>query len=166
MNLRQTLPFACVLGLLSSAAFAADVLARYAENSGSLPPAYAWHYDVTFAADGTVTTRYCKGYGEEAPDCATRTDALTADNLADLQAALAPIAADLAAKPIAERAEPPIGGGSTTAQIFDAKGSALPLPPFPIEADTPRVTAAIEVLHRFTPKGAINDAKSRAVQPD
>ncbi len=155
-----------VLVLSSQAAFAGDMLAVYSENSGSLPPAYAWHYDVSFASDGTVTTRYCKGYGEEAPDCAALSDTLAKDKLAALQAALAPIAADLAANPVAEMTMPPVGGGSTTAQIFDSKGTALLLPPFPIEADAPRVTSAIEVLHSLTPAGAIDDAKSRAVQPE
>ena len=163
MKLRAaTLAFA----LTAPAAFAGDMLASYSENSGSLPPAYAWHYDVTFAADGTVTTRYCKGYGDAAPDCADRSDTLPADRLDALKAALSPIAADLASKPVAEMTMPPVGGGSTTAQIFDAKGTALPLPPFPIEADAARTAAAIEVLHSFTPEGAIEDAKSRAVQPE
>lgn len=153
-----------VIACLGSAAHADTLIASYTENSGSLPPIYAWHYDVSFAADGTVTTRYCKGYGEEAPDCADRSDTLPADDLAALQAALAPIATDLAAKPVVEMDMAPVGGGSTTAHIF-AAGADLLLPPFPIEADAPRVAAAIEVLHKFTPKGAIDDAKSRAVQP-
>jgi hypothetical protein len=153
-----------LLACFGTAAHADTLIARYSENSGSLPPMYAWHYDVSFGADGTVTTRYCKGYGEAAPDCATRSDSLTADQMAALNAALAPIAADLAEKPVVEMDMPPVGGGSTTAHIF-AAGADVLLPPFPIEADTPRVTAAIEVLHKFTPKGAIDDAKSRAVQP-
>ena len=161
----SALSFACALGLTTTTAFAGDLLATYSENSGTLPPIYAWHYDVTFAADGTVTTRYCKGYGDAAPDCATRSDTLPADRLAALQAALAPIAADLAAHPVAALFEPPVGGGSTTAQVFDGAGAALPLPPFPTEADAPRTSAAIDVLRAFTPAGAIDDTKSRAVQP-
>lgn len=152
--------------LTASAAHAGEMLAAYSENSGSLPPIYAWHYDVAFAADGTVTTRYCKGYGDQAPDCAARSDTLPADRLAALKAALAPITADLAANPITEMTEPPVGGGSITAQIFDAKGTALMLPPFPIEADAARTAAAIALLRSFTPAGAIDDAMSRAVQPE
>lgn len=159
MILRLTL-----LACLGTAAHADTLIASYSENSGSLPPAYAWHYDVSFGADGTVNTRYCKGYGEVAPDCATRRDTLPADQLAALTAALAPIAADLAAKPVTEMEMPPIGGGSTTGHIF-AAGADLLLPPFPVETDAARVTAAIDLLHKFTPAGAIDDAKSRAVQP-
>ena len=154
-----------VIACLGSAAHADTMIASYSENSGSLPPAYAWHYDVSFGADGTVTTRYCKGYGEVAPDCADRSDTLAAADLAALQSALAPIAADLAAKPVTEMEMPPIGGGSTTGHIFVA-GADLLLPPFPTEADAPRVTAAIDLLHKFTPAGAVDDAKSRAVQPE
>jgi hypothetical protein len=160
------LTLTCALGLSATSAVAGETLATYSENSGTLPPAYAWHYDVTFAADGTVNTRYCKGYGDTAPDCATRSDSLPADRLAALQAALAPIAADLAANPVAELTEPPVGGGSTTAQIFDSAGTALLLPPFPTDADTPRTIAAIDVLRAFTPAGALDDTKSRAVQPE
>ena len=160
------LSFACALGVTANSAAAGDLLASYSENSGTLPPIYAWHYDVTFAADGTVHTRYCKGYGEHPPECATRSDTLPADRLATLPAALAPIAADLAAAPVAELFEPPVGGGSTTAQIFDSAGAALPLPPFPTEADAARTAAAIDVLRSFTPAGAIDDAQSRAVQPE
>ena len=149
---------------LGTAGNADTLIASYSENSGSLPPAYAWHYDVSFGADGTVSTRYCKGYGEVTPDCATRSDALPADQLAALTAALAPIAADLAAKPVLEMEMPPVGGGSTTGHIF-AAGADLVLPPFPVEADTARVTAALELLHTFTPAGAIDDTKSHAVQP-
>jgi hypothetical protein len=153
-----------LLACLGAAAHADTLIASYSENSGSLPPVYAWHYDVSFGADGAVSTRYCKGYGEVAPDCATRSDALSVDQLAALNAALAPIAADLAAKPVTEMDMPPIGGGSTTGHIF-AAGADFLLPPFPTDAEGPRVTAAIELLHKFTPAGAIDDAKSRAVQP-
>lgn len=149
---------------LGTAAHADTLIARYAENSGTLPPAYAWHYDVSFGADGTVATRYCKGYGEEAPNCADRRDTLAANDLAALHTALAAIATDLAAKPVTEMDMTPIGGGSTTAHIF-AAGADLLLPPFPVKADTARVTAAIDILHKFTPEGAVDDAKSRAVQP-
>ena len=165
-HLFAALTLTCALGLTATTAVAGEMLATYSENSGTLPPIYAWHYDVTFAADGTVNTRYCKGYGDAAPDCATRSDSLPADRLAALQAALAPIAADLAANPVAELTEPPVGGGSTTAQIFDSAGAALLLPPFPTEADAPRTAAAIDVLRAFTPAGALNDTKSRAVQPE
>lgn len=159
MILRLTL-----LACLGTAAHADTLIASYSENSGSLPPAYAWHYDVSFGADGAVNTRYCKGYAEVAPDCATRSDTLPADQLAALNATLAPIAADLAAKPVMEMDMPPIGGGSTTGHIL-AAGADFLLPPFPVAADAPRVSAAIAVLHRFTPAGAIDDAQSRAVQP-
>lgn len=152
------------MACIGSAAHADTLIARYSENSGSLPPIYAWHYDVSFGADGTVATRYCKGYSEAAPDCATRSDMLSAADLAALQSALAPIAADLAAKPVTEMDMFPVGGGSTTGHIF-AAGVDLALPPFPIDADAPRVAAALEVLHKFTPAGAVDDAKSRAVQP-
>lgn len=165
-NLFAALCMTCALALVASTAKAGDILASYSENSGSLPPAYAWHYDVTFAADGTVATRYCKGYGDAAPDCAARSDTLPADRLAALQAALAPIAADLAANPVAQLTEPPVGGGSTTAQIFGSAGAALPLPAFPTEADAPRTMAAIDVLRAFTPAGALDETKSRAVQPE
>jgi len=156
----------CALSLAATSAFAGDLLASYSENSATLPPIYAWHYDVTFAADGTVATRYCKGYGDAAPACATRSDILPADRLAALQAALAPIAVDLAANPVTQLSEPPVGGGSTTAQIFDGAGAALILPPFPTDVDAARTIAAIDVLRAFTPEGALEDTKSRAVQPE
>ena len=38
--------------------------------------------------------------------------------------------------------------------------------PFPTEADAPRTIAAIDVLRAFTPAGALDDTKSRAVQPE
>jgi hypothetical protein len=148
----------------AAVAHADTLIASYAEGSGALPPAYAWDYVVKFGADGTVNTRYCKGFAEAEPHCATRKDTLPAEEFAALQAALAPIAADLAANPVAMLKMFPIGGGSIEGHIY-ADGADLLLPHFPVEQDAPRVAAAIEVLRKYTPAGAIEDAKSRAVQP-
>lgn len=150
---------------LAAAAHADTLIASYTEGSGSLPPAYAWNYEVKFAADGTVSTRYCKGYGEAAPYCATRQNKLSAKKLAAFKTALAPIAADLAAKPIAALKMAPLGGGATEGHIY-VSGAHHYLPAFPLETEIPRVTAAFDVLRKFTPAGAIEDAKSRAVQPN
>jgi hypothetical protein len=146
---------------LAAAAQAETVIASYAESSGSLPPAYAWNYEVHYVTDGTVTTRYCKGYGEDAPHCATRLDTLPSEKFAALRAAIDPIAADLSAKPILALKMLPLGGGSITGHIF-VGAEDIYLPPFPVEVDVPRVEAALAVLREFIPAGAIEDVKSRA----
>ena len=167
-------PFLDTVGVFArsvpDAALLAEVLSGHDVGDPATDPAPTPRLLATAQAKVPVTPMFAfvrlPGYGDAAPDCAARSDTLTADRLAALQAALAPIAADLAANPVAQLTEPPVGGGSTTAQIFGSAGAALPLPAFPTEADAARTMAAIDVLRAFTPAGALDETKSRAVQPE
>ncbi len=159
----MTLLTACVEPVAEAPAeiSAAEPIAQWGEDSGSLPPEYAWTYTVTFGVDHTVTARYCKGYKSTPPGCATAAALLTEEQFAALQAELTPLAANMAAHKPRETDDIPIGGGVSFATLYQ-DGVKLDLPDFPREADAPRVAAAIALLKNATPAGLVDIAKSRA----
>jgi len=155
-----------VLALLSAPAVAQDrdAFAVWGESSGSLPPEYAWDYTVSFFPDRHGEVTYCKGYSDAPPGCATTRFRLTRPDFAALQTALAPLEADLAAKPAAEAVDIPVGGGSVGGRL-QMNGRDLRLPAFPAEADAARVDAVIRLLRENTPERAVRSAKSKARAP-
>jgi hypothetical protein len=136
-------------------------VALWAESSGPRPPEYAWSFEVTFAADQQVTVEYCKGYATTEPGCAIAGAALTAEAFAALQARLGPMTADFAAHPPRGATDVLVDGEADTVTLYQ-DGTAVGLPTFPVEADAPRVVAAIALLKSFTPEGLVDKAKSRA----
>ena len=159
------------LALLAGSALAGPALAedgeafaRWGENSGSLPPEYAWDYSVSFFPDRRGEVEYCKGYANEAPGCAVSRFRLSKKAFAALQEALAPLEADLAAKPAVSVADFPVGGGSVGGMLR-MNGREVKLLQFPNEADAPRVGAVLGLLRENTPASAIRSAKSKARQP-
>ena len=155
-----------LLALLAGPALAqdGDAFAAWGENSGSLPPEYAWDYSVSFFPDRHGEVEYCKGYADEAPGCAISRFRLSKKAFAAFQAALEPIEADLAAKPAEPALDFPVGGGSFGG-ILRMNGRVVKLLQFPTEADAPRIAAALTVLRDNTPASAIRSAKSNARQP-
>lgn len=157
---------ALAFSLAASPLLAQDTteFAYWGENSGSLPPEYAWDYGVTFMADRHAEVRYCKGYATEAPGCATTKFRLSKRKFATLQAVLAPLEADLAANPAKDDLNPPVGGGSVYGKL-SMNGHEVALYAFPMADDAARVNAVLDVLRNNTPKTAISNAKNRAKQP-
>ena len=140
---------------------AAPAIALWDESSGSLPPEFAWDFRVIFTADQMVTAEYCRGYATTAPGCAKSTAPLTAEQFSALQAQLAPMVADMAARMPREAIVAPVGSPATFATLYQ-DGTALNLPAYPTAADAARVAAAISLLKSFTPEGLVDKAKSRA----
>ncbi len=159
---------ACLVFLSGCAAPASDVtgtpMARWGDYSGSLPPEYAWDYVVTFFTDHIVSARYCKGYAQTEPGCATVTQKLSADDFAAFSTSLAPIVEAIAAAPPRETDVVPIGGGSVFGALV-VGGTEIDLPPFASDADASRVADALAVLRRATPADLVEAAKRRARQP-
>ena len=140
------------------------VFAVLGEDSGSLPPDYAWDYTVSFTADRRGVVRYCKGYADAAPGCATATFRLSQRRFADRQDALAPLAADLAARPAVQDPDPPVGGGSVSGRVT-LNGAELALWSHPLPDDAARVGAVIALVQENTPGEALFNPRSHAVQP-
>jgi hypothetical protein len=153
-----------VVSAMSAQAEEVSTFARWGENSGSLPPEYAWDYTVHFQDDRRVEVTYCKGYAEAAPGCATATTRLSKKKYAALIEALTPLAADLAAHPAKDAADIPVGGGSIYGRIT-LNGDDIALPAFVAEEDGARVKAVLDLLQAATPPQTILNAKSRAKQP-
>lgn len=158
--------FALVCALIAGPAMAqdTDAFAVWGENSGSLPPEYAWDYTVSFYADRRGEVEYCKGYADEPPGCATARFRLSKSALAAMQAELEPLEAALAASAVDEAVDIPIGGGSSSGRIR-MNGRDLRLPAFPSEADAERVDAVMRVLRANTPNRAVRAAETKAKQP-
>ena len=150
------------------AAMAQDavVVASWGENSGSLPPEYAWDYHVKFLSDGTVQATYCKGYATEAPGCATVTKKFPEAAQKTMGDAIEPYAEDLLDNPPKSVSgdEIPIGGGSIAGRVL-LDDTYVVLEPFAIAADAPRVQAVLQILQDSTPANLVKKAKNRAKQP-
>jgi hypothetical protein len=159
-------PLALAFCLAASPLLAQDTaeFAYWGENSGSLPPEYAWDYTVTFTADRKAEVRYCKGYATTAPGCATTKFRLSKRKFAALQTALAPLEADLAANPAKDDPNPPVGGGSVYGKL-SMNGHEVSLHAFPMAEDAARVGAVLDLLRENTPKTAISNAKTAAKRP-
>lgn len=157
--------------LLATTGFAAMAeepvsIASWSENSGSLPPEYAWDYRVKFLPGGMVEATYCKGYAEEAPGCATVTKQLSAAAQMAMEAAIAPYAAELLANPpqMVSDDQIPIGGGSISGRVQLGETSVA-LYAFPRPEDAERVQAVLQILQDSTPRNLVKKAKNRAKQP-
>ena len=138
--------------------------AYWGENSGSLPPEYAWDYSVTFLENRQAEVRYCKGYSNEAPGCATAKFRLSKRKLAQLTAALTPLEAELIAHPATDDPDPPIGGGAVYGKLT-MNGNEVQLYAFSIGDSAARVAEVLDLLRQYTPQSAINSAKNKAKQP-
>ena len=139
-------------------------LAQWGEDSGSLPPEFAWDYLVSFSSNGQVSARYCKGDATEAPGCATVTQNLPQAELDALTAALAPVTQALNAQPPQQSDDIPIGGGSIYGSVF-GRGQAIHLPNYPQADGAVGVVQALDLLQNFTPEGLVDKAKAKAKQP-
>jgi hypothetical protein len=138
--------------------------AQWGAGSGSLPPEFAWDYQVTFSDDQMVWVRYCKGYANTAPGCATASSALSETEYSALISALTPLADELAARPPQASSEISVGGGSLSGQLV-RDGITIRLPNTSIDADAARVAAVLDLLRQYTPQSLIEEASSRARLP-
>lgn len=157
---------ALVLALLAGPALSQDgaAFALWGENSGSLPPEYAWDYTVSFYPDRRGEVEYCKGYADSVPGCAVSRFRLSKTAFAELEAALEPLEADLAANPAKPAVDFPVGGGSVGG-LLRMNGREVKLLQFPAEADAARVGAVLDLLRDTTPASPIRAAKAKARQP-
>jgi hypothetical protein len=138
--------------------------AYWGDYSGSLPPEYAWDYRVTFLENRQAEVRYCKGYSNDAPGCATAKFRLSKRKFAQLMAALTPLEAELSTNPAQDDPDPPIGGGAVYGKLT-MNGNDVPLYAFSIGDSAARVAEVLDLLRQFTPQSAINSAKNKAKQP-
>ena len=139
-------------------------LAIWREDSGSLPPAYAWDTKVMFFADRSITVRHCKGYADEAPGCYSVGAMLSPEEFALLELALDRQARVLAAIRPGEDTDPPIGGGSRSGTLF-FNGKPIALPAFPSAKDAKAVNAALDILVAATPTEVLEEAIAKAIGP-
>ena len=142
------------------------VIASWSENSGSLPPEYAWDYRVEFLAGGVVQATYCKGYADEAPGCATVTRKFPLAAQQAMGDAIEPYAEDLLDNPPQSAAddEIPIGGESVSGRIL-LDGTYVSLFSFPRAEDAERVQAVLKILQDSPPANLVKKAKNKAKQP-
>ncbi|HEY6918872.1 MAG TPA: hypothetical protein VI412_06395 [Tabrizicola sp.] len=147
-----------LLLLMPTAAFAQDVLAEYATDSGSLPPEYAWETSVTILTDGQLTLKHCKGYEETGPACKTRRAKVAEPALAAIRTAATE--SGLAQKPARENEMPTVGGGSTSGAVY-LDGEKILLLSQPAEADADRVAKVLAAI-----AAAIPARFDRFVDPD
>ncbi len=142
------------------------VIASWSENSGSLPPEYAWDYRVEFLAGGTVGATYCKGYATEAPGCATVTRKLSSAAQQAMEAAIQPYAQGLLDSPpqMVTDDQIPVGGGAISGRVVLAE-QTISLYAFPRPEDAERVQALLQILQKSTPPNLVKKAKNRAKQP-
>jgi hypothetical protein len=142
------------------------LIAILREDSGSLPPEYAWSYRVRFFASGQVEAEYCKGYAEEAPGCATLRRKLPSDASAAMSEELLTATAGLAADPPRQLSgdQIPLGGGSVGGWVL-VDGEGVDLTEFPVPEDAPKVAAVLAILQKHTPSNIVKKAQRRAKQP-
>jgi hypothetical protein len=153
-----------VLMAIPAAAQDAMPLATYWENSGTLPPEFAWDLSVTILADGSLSLTYCRGYQTEGPACAVGRAHLTnGDVEAILTAARASGLAGRPAESLSD-SEVPVGGGSRGGSVT-LDGTAIGLPAFPREPDATRVAALLDAIAATVPPGLVADAERKAKAP-
>lgn len=164
----KTALFALLLALLPGLGLAEEdpVVAIWSEDSGSLPPEYAWEYWVRFHASGMVEVEYCKGYATEAPGCATVKKNLGDDAQDAMEAEIEPYAANLIENPPQRASDDmiPIGGGSVGGWILLGETKVV-LPNFAAEKDAKRVVEVLAILQKYIPKNLVKKAERRAKQP-
>jgi hypothetical protein len=158
----KTLFLAAALTAFALPVLAQDdpVLAIYREDSGTLPPKYAWSYEVKFHESGLVAVEYCKGYADQAPGCATGQQRLDQSDQDAMRAELAVFSAKLIEIPPQNAAddEIPIGGGSIDGWVLVNQTKVI-LPAFTAEKDAERVIAVLGILQKFTPQKLVEQAE-------
>jgi hypothetical protein len=139
-------------------------LATYAADNGTVAPAYRWSLYATIAMDGLVTLRYCRGYEDSEPSCATAAGS-AAPGAAEAILAAAD-QAELSTRPAqAEPDEQHVGGGAPSGSVT-LDGGVVILPSFPIPEDRARVSAVLTAIATAIPPGLQADAEGRAVPPE
>jgi hypothetical protein len=139
-------------------------LATYAADNGTVPPQYRWSVYATIATDGLVTLRYCRGYEDTEPACATATGTAAPGAAEAILAASEQ--AGLAARPAqAEPHEQHVGGGAPSGSVT-IDGGVVILPSFPVPQDQARVSAVLAIIATAIPSGLMADAEGRAVAPE
>ena len=126
----------------------AEVLATSWSRSGTVAPAYAWSVTTVIRIDGQVSVTACKGYDTEGPNCTTRKGTAAPDRLDAIRAAVA--ASGLLDAPAREADSFPVGGGTNGGSV-QIGGVTVVLPPFPAEADIPRVAAVMAAIATAIP---------------
>ena len=140
------------------------VLAILHEQSGTVAPVYAWSSEVRFHLGGRVTVIYCRGYARTSPGCATVKSVVLPHSFEALEHHLAPLAADIFARPPADDPAPPIGGGAAWA-VLVRDGATLALPAHPRTEDRARTNAVLALLRQAVPIAAMDAAASSARGP-
>jgi hypothetical protein len=142
------------------------VVAIWSEDSGSLPPEYAWEYKVRFFGSGKIEVEYCKGYAEAAPGCATVQKQLDDVSLDAMEAEIEPYVAKMIEDPPQRAPDDmvPIGGGSIGGWILLGETNVV-LPNFAAEKDAKRVTEVLAILQKYTPENLVKKATRWAKQP-
>jgi hypothetical protein len=139
-------------------------LATYAADNGTVAPPYRWSLYATIATDGFVTLRYCRGYEDTEPFCATAAD--SAPNGAAGAILAAAGQAGLATRPPqAEPDEQHVGGGAPSGSVL-LNGGVVQLPSFPVPQDQARVAAVLTAVAAAIPADLLADAEGRAVPPE
>jgi hypothetical protein len=145
-----------LMALLSGPALAQDVVATLYTHNGSVAPPHHRNLRALITADGMVTLRACKGYGDS--DCRTLTGVAREGAVAAILAAAG--AAGLPGRPLAEDPMPPIGGGSTSGSVVIG-GQTLALPAFPAEGDRERTEAVLSAIRTAVPANLQSRAAAR-----
>ena len=138
-----------LLALAAPAAAEEAPLASYWQNSGSLPPEYAWELTATISETGLLVLRHCKGYATEGPGCETReaqVDRPALDAILD-----AARASDLLANPAAEPEEPMVGGPGRGGAVW-LDGGRLILPAQAAVSDEARVAHVLDTIAAAIPE--------------
>ena len=135
-----------IMALFSGPALAQEPLATLYTHNGTLPPPYHRNLRVLIGADGMVTLRACKGYGDD--DCGTFAGRAAEGAVAAILAAAE--AAGLPGQPLAEDPMPPVGGGATSGSVV-VGGQTVALPAFPVEADRARAEAVLAAIRAAVP---------------
>ena len=158
--------FLLAAALASSPAWAESpmLLATWSENSGSLPPPYAWNVSAQVFADRSVTVQYCKGYADTEPGCATVMTRADDVAMAELLAVLKVNTVGLTVYPPHAMDDPPVGGGSVHGSVT-LGDVVIDLPAFPSAVDQARVTTILAAIRAVIPTAALQEAAAKAIGP-
>jgi hypothetical protein len=137
-------------------------LAVYATDNGSVPPEYHWEWRAEIFPNGLVQIRYCKGYEDVEPACASEAgmmDAAAVETI--LQAARD---SGLADRPALESDEVMVGGGLTSGRVM-LEGQVVKLLSSPRKADAARVNGVLAAIAAAIPADLVTKAEARSVFP-
>jgi hypothetical protein len=148
-----------MVALFSGSALAQEVVATLYTHNGTVAPPYHRNLRVLITADGIVTLRACKGYGDS--DCSTFAGPAREGEVAAILAAAE--AAGLPGRPLAEDPMPPVGGGSTSGSVV-IRGQTVALPAFPIEGDQDRTQTVLSAIAAAIPSDVQVRAESKLAE--